>query len=104
MGIIRFYENNILHLDNKTTFQNKDDFNDYVLVLGQYVISLESLGKYSKAIKYADKLLQLIDLKKEEFDINIKDFTTYWSILTSKGRSHYFYIFVSQTILSVTTN
>ena len=89
MGIIRLYEKNKILLDNKLAFKDKDDFNDYVLLVGQYVISLEKMGKYSKAIKYADKLLQLIDSKKDEFDINQKDFTTYWSILTTKGRSFY---------------
>lgn len=89
MGIIRLYEKNQILLDNKSTFKNKDDFNDFVLLLGQYVISLEKMGKYSKAVTYSDKLLQLTDLKKGEFDINQKDFTTYWSIMTSKGRALY---------------
>jgi len=89
MGIIRLYEKNQILLDNKSTFKNKDDFNDFVLLLGQYVISLEKMGKYSKAVTYSDKLLQLTDLKKDEFDINQKDFTTYWSIMTSKGRALY---------------
>jgi len=89
MGIIRLYEKNQLLLENKSTFKDKDDFNDFVLLLAQYVISLENMGKYSKAVKYADRFLQLIDFKKDEFDINQKDFTTYWSILTTKGRSLY---------------
>ena len=57
--------------------------------MGQYVISLEKMGKYSKTVAYSDKLLQLIDLNKEEFGINLRDFTTYWSIMTSKGRALY---------------
>ena len=89
MGIIRLYEKNQLLLDNKSTFKDKDDFNDFVLFLAQYVISLEKMGKYSKAVTYSDKLLHLIDLKKKEFDINQNDFTTYWSIMTSKGRALY---------------
>lgn len=89
MGIIRFYESNSLLLDNKSTFQNRDDFNDYVFVVGQYVISLENLGKYSKTIKYADRLLHLIDTNADKYDIKLMDFTPYWSILTSKGRAHY---------------
>jgi len=89
MGIIRLYEKNQLLLDNKSTFKDKDDFNDFALLLGQYVISLEKMGKYSKAVKYSDKLLDLIDLKKDEFNITKKDFTTYWSIMTSKGRALY---------------
>ncbi len=89
MGIIRLYEKNQLLLDNKSTFKDKDDFNDFVLLVGQYVISLEKTGKYSKAIKHADRLLALIDSKKDEFDINQKDFTSYWSILITKGRSLY---------------
>lgn len=89
MGIIRFYERNSLLLDNKSTFQNRDEFNHYVSVVGQYVISLENLGRYSKTIKYADKSLTLIDSKADDYGITLKDFTTYWSILTSKGRALY---------------
>lgn len=89
MGVIRLYEKNQLLLDNKLTFKDKADFNDFVLFVGQYVISLEKMGKYSKAIKYADRLLELIDSKKADFDINLNDFTPYWSILTTKGRSLY---------------
>ena len=89
MGIIRLYEKNQILLDNKSTFKDKEDFNDFVLLTAQYCISLEKMGKYSKAIKYADRLLQLIDSKNEEFNINQKDYTTYWSILTTKGRSLY---------------
>ena len=89
MGIIRLYEKNQLLLDNKSTFKDKYDFNDFALLLGQYVISLEKMGKYSKTVTYSDKLLHLIDLKKKEFDINQNDFTIYWSIMTSKGRALY---------------
>ena len=89
MGIIRLYEKNQILLDNKSTFKDKEDFNDFVLLTAQYCISLEKMGKYSKAIKYADRLLQLIDSKNEEFNINQKDYTTYWSIMTTKGRSLY---------------
>ena len=89
MGIIRLYEKNQLLLDNKSTFKDKDDFNDFALLLGQYVISLEKMGKYSKTVTYSDKLLHLIDLKKKEFDINQNDFSIYWSIMTSKGRALY---------------
>jgi len=89
IGIIRLYEKNQILLDNKSTFKDKNDFNDFVVLLGQYAISLEKMGKYSKAVKYSDKLLQLIDLKKDEFKINKKDFTIYWSIMASKGRALY---------------
>jgi len=90
MGIIRLYEKNQILLDNKSTFKDKADFNDFVLLVGQYVISLEKMGKYAKSVKYADRLLQLIDIVKDEFDINQKSFATYWSILTTKGRSLYY--------------
>jgi tetratricopeptide (TPR) repeat protein len=90
IGIIRLYEKNQLLLDNKSTFKDKDDFKDFVLLLGQYVISLEKMGKYSKAVRYSDKLLNLIDLQGDEFDIDKRDFTTYWSIMTSKGRALYY--------------
>jgi len=89
MGIIKFYERNSLLLDNKSTFQNRDDFNDYVSVLAQYVISLENLGRYSKTIKYADKASNIIDSRADNYGINLMEFTTYWSILTSKGRALY---------------
>ena len=89
IGIIRLYEHNQILLDNKSAFNDKDDFNDFVLLTGEYVISLEEMGKYSKAVKYADKLLLLIDSKKNEVEININDLTTYWSILTTKGRALY---------------
>jgi tetratricopeptide (TPR) repeat protein len=89
MGIIRLYENNQIILDNQTTFIDKDDFKEFVILMAQYVISLEKMGKYTKSIKYADRLLQLIDSKKDEFEILINDFTSYWSVLTSKGRSLY---------------
>ena len=90
MEIIRFYENNSLFLDNKSTFLNRDDFNDYVLVVAQFVISLENLGKYSKANKYSNKLLALIDNNVNKYGIKLIDFTPYWSILTSKGRALYY--------------
>jgi hypothetical protein len=45
VGIIRFYENNLLYLDNKKNFDNKDDFEDYMTILGQYIISLEKIEK-----------------------------------------------------------
>lgn len=87
LGIIRLYENNQIVLDNKTTFKDKDDFNKFVIFAAQYVISLEKMGKYKKSIKYADRLLQLIESKKDDFEIPINDFTSYWSVLTTKGRS-----------------
>ena len=90
MGIIRFYESNTLVLDNKTGFKDEDEFDDFITIIGQYILSLETLGKYSKAITYADKALTMIDLKKDEYEIELKDYTTYWSILTIKGRSHYY--------------
>lgn len=90
VGIIRLYEQNKILLDNKSTFKDKEDFNDYVLLSAQYVISLEKMGKYSKSVQYADKILELIDLRKDEFDINQKDFTTYWSIMTTKGRAFFY--------------
>ena len=88
-GIIRFYENNILLLDNKSVFKDKDEFSNYVLILSQYTISLENLGKYTKAINYAEKTLKLIDLKASDYDINLNQFTLYWSVLTTKGRAYY---------------
>ena len=90
IGIIRLYEKNQIILDNKSTFTNKADFKDFTLFLAKYIISLETIGKYSKAVKYSEKLLNLIDLKSDEFEINKKDFTVYWSVLTTKGRSLYY--------------
>jgi tetratricopeptide (TPR) repeat protein len=89
IAIIKLYENNQILLDNKSTFNDEDDFNNFVLLLAKYVISLEDKGRYSKVVRYSDKLLELIDLKKDEFGIIKKDFTTYWSVMTSKGRALY---------------
>ena len=83
--IIRFYESNSLFLDNKSTFLNSDDFNDYVLIVAQFVISLENLGKYSKANKYSNKLLAFIDNNVNKYGIKLKDFTPYWRFLQAKG-------------------
>jgi tetratricopeptide (TPR) repeat protein len=90
MGIIRLYENNQIILDNISSFKDKDDFSQFVLLAAQYVISLEKVGKYTKSIKYADRLLQMIELNKDEFQILINDYTTFWSVLTSKGRSLFY--------------
>ncbi|MCT4640518.1 MAG: hypothetical protein N4A72_22665 [Bacteroidales bacterium] len=89
IAIIKLYENNQILLDNKSTFNDEDDFNNFVLLLAKYVISLEDKGRYSKVVRYSDNLLELIDLKKDEFGIIKKDFTTYWSVMTSKGRALY---------------
>jgi len=88
-GIIKFYENNSLILDNKSVFQDKDDFNEYIIILCQYVISLEKIGKYTKAVKYAEKAVNLIEDKLSEYNINLKEFTKYWSILSSRARAQY---------------
>ena len=90
MRIIRFYEHNSLLLDNKSTFLNRGDFNSYVLVVAQFVISLENIGKYTKAVKYSNRLLALIDCNVNKYGIRLIDFAPYWSILASKGRALYY--------------
>jgi tetratricopeptide (TPR) repeat protein len=87
--IVKFYENNQLILDNKSKFIDFEDFKEHTLILAQYIISLESLGKLSKTIKYAEKTLSIIETNIDNFETPIKDFDAYWSTLTSKGRAHY---------------
>jgi tetratricopeptide (TPR) repeat protein len=89
-GVIKFYEKNLLLLDNKSVFQDKDDFDDYITIVCQYVISLENIGKYTKTLKYAERGINLIDLKLEEYNIDLKDYSSYWSMLSSKGRAHFY--------------
>jgi tetratricopeptide (TPR) repeat protein len=89
-GVIKFYEKNLLLLDNKSVFQDKDDFDDYILIICQYVTSLEDIGKYTKTLKYAERGINLIDLKIEEYNIDLNDYSAYWSMLSSKGRSHFY--------------
>jgi tetratricopeptide (TPR) repeat protein len=89
-GVIKFYEKNLLLLDNKSVFQDKDDFDDYITIVCQYVISLDNIGKYTKTLKYAERGINLIDLKLEEYNIDLKDYSSYWSMLSSKGRAHFY--------------
>ena len=87
--VIKFYEKNSLILDNRSNFRGSDDFEEYISILVQYTISLENTGKYSKAIEYAEKVIDLIDSKAEEFHINLSDYIPYWRTLTIKGRAYY---------------
>jgi tetratricopeptide (TPR) repeat protein len=89
-GVIKFYEKNLLLLDNKSVFQDKDDFDDYIIIICQYVTSLEDIGKYTKTLKYAERGINLIDLKLEEYNIDLNDYSAYWSMLSCKGRSHFY--------------
>jgi tetratricopeptide (TPR) repeat protein len=89
-AVIKFYEKNLLLLDNKSTFQDKADFDDYITIICQYVTSLENSGKYTKTLKYAQIGIKLIDLKLDEYDIDLKDYSAYWSMLSSKGRAHFY--------------
>ena len=89
-AVIRFYEKNLLVFDNKSTFQDNADFDDYITIICQYVISLENEGKYSKTLKYAQIGIKLIDLKLDEYDIDLKDYSAYWSMLSCKGRAHFY--------------
>ena len=43
-GMIKYYEENYLYLNNKSKFVDNDDFIKYILILAQYVISLENTG------------------------------------------------------------
>jgi len=87
LAYIKLYENNQFVLDNKSKFNDRDDFDDYLNCLFYYIVNLEYTGRYKKAIKYSDIALKLIEAKKDEYDIEIDNFTAYWSILTTKGRS-----------------
>lgn len=87
--IIKFYEENQLTLDNKNGFTDIDDFKDYMIILSQYIISLEKQGKYSKAILFSDKALNMILENFESYEIELNNYNAYWSALTSKGRAHY---------------
>lgn len=88
-GIIKFYEQNILFLENKSSFNNKVDFEEFILIQCQYIISLENTGKYKKTISKAERVLQLLDVNSKTYNIDLNTYTTYWSILTSQGISYY---------------
>ena len=51
---------------------------------------MENIGKYTKTLKYAERGINLIDLKLEEYNIDLKDYSSYWSMLSSKGRAHFY--------------
>ncbi|NVO12270.1 MAG: hypothetical protein HXX16_20095 [Bacteroidales bacterium] len=89
-AVIKFYEKNILFLDNKLTFKDKEDFDAYITIICQYVISLETSGKYTKTLKYSEIGIKMIDLKLEEYAIDLNDYSAYWSILSSKARAHFY--------------
>ena len=88
-GIIKFYESNILILENKSSFKDKADFEEFILLQCQYIISLEKTGKYRKTISKAEMVIKLLDNNSKTYNIDLNIYTTYWSILTSKGRAFY---------------
>jgi len=88
-GIIKFYESNILILENKSSFKDKADFEEFILLQCQYIISLEKTGKYRKTISKAEMVIKLLDNNSRTYNIDLNIYTTYWSILTSKGRAFY---------------
>ena len=87
--IYKFYGDHADELESRTNFEDKDDFNVYMLIMAQYVVSLENLEKHFRATVFADKLLPLIVAKASEYQIDLSSFTPYRSMLASKGRSHY---------------
>ena len=89
LGIIRAYERNTVVLDHKTQFMDVSDFNDHILFLTQYIISLENEGKYTKSITYSEKAILLIRANIKQYKIVLSDYRAYWSILTTKGRCEY---------------
>lgn len=88
-GIIKYVESNLMFLENKKHFTDYDDFYAFSLLISKYIIALENTGKYKQTIKYADKALKLFDENMEQFEIDINEYFIYWSVLVSKGRSHY---------------
>lgn len=88
-GVIKLYEQNSLILENRSIFQDKNDFEDFMFVKCIYIISLENTGKYKKTISQAETAIQLIESNLKSYNININEHTTYWSILTSTGRAYY---------------
>ncbi len=100
IGIIRYCESNLLYIDNKESFKDYDDFFCFSQMIVQFVISLEKIGKYSKAIKYADKAISLFEANLNEYEIELNDFNYYWSVLTSKGRLHYEFKEYDKSILA----
>ncbi len=90
IAMINFIEKNYILFENKTKFDDKEDFDNYNLIMSQYILSLESLGKYKKSSEYARKMLKLIELNADIFGINLFEYSYFISIMTTKGRSHFY--------------
>ena len=80
----------ILILDNKSNFKDSNEFQDYMLILAEYALSLEKSGKYTKAIKYSDRFLDLIEKYKIEYDTQLTEYIFYRSVISIKARCNYY--------------
>ncbi len=88
-AIVQFYDNNAADLEDITSFEDKEQFNTYALIMAQYVVGLENLGKHPRVVLFADKVISLIVSKIDEYQIDVSHFTPFRSVLASKGRSHF---------------
>ena len=88
-GIVKFYDDNAADLEDRTVFIDKDDFNTYVLIMAQYVVGLENLGKHYRATVFADKVISLVTSNIDEYQLDLINFTPYRSVWACKGRSHF---------------
>ena len=87
--IYTFYSDNEAELEGRITFDNWEDFNTYMLIMAQYIVSLENLEKHHNATVYAERVLPTIVAQTAQYQIDIKTVTPYRSILACKGRCHY---------------
>ena len=88
-AIVKFYDDNAANLEDRTSFDDKEEFNTYALIMAQDVVGLENLGKNLRATLFADKVIALIVSKIDEYQIDVSHFTPFRSVLASKGRSHF---------------
>jgi tetratricopeptide (TPR) repeat protein len=84
---IKYYESNIITLDSKKNFKDPEEFEQYILILADYVLALEREGYYTKAIKYADKFLLMVENRHKEFGVKLNENDFYRGVLAHKARS-----------------
>jgi tetratricopeptide (TPR) repeat protein len=84
---VEFYEVNRVYFENKKTFADKDELLSYTQAITKFIIGLENIGRYKQTIQYSDKYSPFLKEQAGNHDKQLKDFTYYWSIQTSKGRA-----------------
>ena len=84
---VEFYEVNRVYFENKKSFADKNELLSYTQVITKFIIGLENIGRYKQTIQYADKYSPFLKEQAGNHDEQLKDFTYYWSIQTSKGRA-----------------